>query len=415
MCLVNERVLLSGATLVLPDRLTSGHTLVIEQGRIVDLVAEPIAPRPGDVRFVLPGHFVAPGFIDVHVHGVGGHDVLDGAAALATIAARLPQHGVSAFCPTSIACPPDVLAGFLGGVSAIRAARRPVDARVLGAHLESNFINPEYRGAQPLACLRTPDQSALDSDDPVPGHYGAADILEVMDRHRPDVGIVTLAPELPGGLTLIRRLVAAGVRVSLGHSAASHDIAQHAIAAGASHATHLFNRMPPMTHREPGLAGAILASDAVAAELICDGHHIHPAVIHMTIAAKGVSRVMAITDGTAGSGLPVGTRTRLGDQTITVAEVARLDDGTSAGSVATMDAVFRYLVASCGIDVCDAAQLCATTPARELGLVGYGAIAKGGAADLVVLDGRFSVVQTWIGGILAWCGTSTRPEPSPTA
>jgi N-acetylglucosamine-6-phosphate deacetylase len=412
---VTERVFLSGASLVLPDRVTSGHTLVLEHGRIVDLVADPIVPRPNDVRFVLPGHFIAPGFIDVHVHGLGGHDVLDGAAALATVAAMLPRHGVSAFCPTSVACSPSVLQGFLGAVSAIRAARRPVDSRVLGAHLESNFINPEYRGAQSLACLRVPDEVPLDSGDPIRGDYGAADILEVMDRHRPDVGIVTLAPELSGGLDLIRRLVAAGVRVSLGHSAATYEIAEHAIAAGAAHATHLFNRMPPITHREPGLAGAILANDAVAAELVCDGHHVHPAVLHMAIAAKGVSRVMAITDGTAGSGLPVGTRTRLGDQMITVANVARLDDGTTAGSVATMDQVFRYLVASCGIDVCDAAQLCATTPARELGLVGYGAIAKGAAADLVVLDARFSVVQTWIGGVLAWCGTSTRPEPSPTA
>jgi len=412
---VTERVFLSGASLVLPDRITTGHTLVLEHGRIVDIVAESSGSRPSDVRFALPGHFVAPGFIDVHVHGLGGHDVLDGAAALATMAAMLPRHGVSAFCPTSVACSPEILAGFLGTVSTLRTMRRPVDARVLGAHLESNFINPEYRGAQPLACLRVPDAPPLDTGDPVRGEYNAADILEVIDRHRPDVGIVTLAPELPGSLALIRRLAAAGVRVSLGHSAASFDIAEDAIAAGARHATHLFNRMPPMTHRAPGLAGAILASEAVAAELICDGHHVHPAFLHMAIAAKGVARVMAITDGTAGAGLPVGTRTRLGDQTITVAEVARLDDGTSAGSVATMDAVFRYLVGACGIDICDAVQMCATTPARELGLVGYGAITRGAAADLVVLDARLAVVQTWIGGVLAWCGTSTRPEPSPTA
>jgi N-acetylglucosamine-6-phosphate deacetylase len=200
--------------------------------------------------------------------------------------------------------------------------------------------------------------------------------------------------------------------VSLGHSAATFDMAEEAIAAGACHATHLFNRMPPMTHRDPGLAGAILASDAVAAELIADGHHVHPAFLQMAIAAKGVAHVMAITDGTAGAGLPLGSRTRLGGRAITVADVARLDDGTSAGSVATMDAVFRHLVGVCGIDICDAAQLCATTPARELRLVGFGAIAPGAAADLVVMDASLNVVQTWIGGVLAWCGTSTHPEPS---
>jgi N-acetylglucosamine-6-phosphate deacetylase len=288
---------------------------------------------------------------------------------------------------------------------------------VLGAHLESNFINPEYRGAQPALCLRVPDDAAPDdrhARDAGDAGFSAADIIAVLDEHRPDIGIVTLAPELPGGVALTERLARSGMRVSLGHSAASFELAEEAIAAGARHATHLFNRMPPMTHRKPGLAGAVLASEAVAAELICDGQHVHPSFLQMAIAAKGVSRVMAITDGTAGSGLPFGSRTRLGDQRITVAEVARLDDGTSAGSVATMDSVLRYLVGNCGIDICDAAQLCATTPARELGLVGHGAIARGAAADLVVLDARLGVAQTWIGGVLAWCGTSAGPEPSPS-
>lgn len=408
---MSDRVFLSGASLVMPGRITTGHTLVLEGGRIVDLVADPRRGTPSDVHFHVPGHFVMPGFIDVHVHGIGGHDVQDGAEGLAAVAALLPRHGVTAFCPTSIACPPDVLSGFLSNVQALRTFRRPVDARVLGAHIESNFINTEYRGAQPAACLRVPDAAAADPPG-ASGDFSAADVTAVLDLHRPDVGIFTLAPELPGGLALIRRFSGSGVRVSLGHSAANFDIAEEAIAAGACHATHLFNRMPPMTHRDPGLAGAILASDAVAAELIADGHHVHPAFLQMAIAAKGVAHVMAITDGTAGAGLPLGSRTRLGGRAITVADVARLDDGTSAGSVATMDAVFRHLVGVCGIDICDAAQLCATTPARELGLVGFGAIAPGAAADLVVLDANLNVAQTWIAGVLAWCGTSTHPEPS---
>jgi N-acetylglucosamine-6-phosphate deacetylase len=159
----------------------------------------------------------------------------------------------------------------------------------------------------------------------------------------------------------------------------------------------------------------VLANDAVAAEIIADGHHVHPVFIQMAIAAKGVSRVMAISDGTAGSGLPVGSRATLGGRPITVGEVARLDDGTAAGSVATLDGVFRHLVGRCGVDICDAAHLCATTPARELGLRGYGAIVPGAVADLAVLDGRLSIVQTWIGGVLAWCGTSDRPDPSTSA
>lgn len=412
---MSERVFLAGASLVLPDRIATGRTLVIEDGRITDLADRPHIVAPTDVRFDLPGHFIVPGFIDVHVHGACGHDALDGAEALAAMAAQLPRYGITAFCPTSVACPPDVLAGFLGTVETLRAARRPVDARVLGAHLESNFVNPAYRGAQPADCLRVPVAIEPGEIDAKEGEFSAADIISVLDQHRPDVGIVTLAPELPGGQDLTRRLVASGVRVALGHSAATFEEADNAIAAGACHATHLFNRMPPMTHREPGLAGAVLASDAVAAELIADGHHVHRAFLQLAIAAKGVSRVMAITDGTAGSGLPAGTRTRLGGRRITVGEVARLDDGTTAGSVATMDGVFRHLVGRCGIDICDAAQMCATTPARELGLRGHGAIAPGAVADLVVLDARLGVAQTWIAGVLAWCGTSDRPAPSSSA
>lgn len=408
---MSERVFLSGASLVLPERIAGGRALVLEGGRIVDIApAAATAPAPHDVRFDLPGHFILPGFIDVHIHGLEGHDVLDGAEGLARVAAGLPRYGVTAFCPTSVACAPETLSDLLGNISAIRRARRPIDARVLPAHLESNFINPDYRGAQPAECLRRPDASP--SPDVDESEYSATDVLTAIDMHRPDVGILTLAPELPGALPLVRALTESGVRVSLGHSAASYEEAEAAIEAGACHATHLFNRMPPMTHRTPGLAGAVLTRESVAAEIIGDGHHVHPSFVQLAIGAKGVSRVMAITDATAGAGLPVGSHASLGGRRITVNEVARLDDGTTAGSVATMDAVFRFLVSRCGIDMCLAAQLCSTTAARELRLAGHGAIAPGAVADLVVLDMNLRVVQTWIAGVLAWCGTSPPPASS---
>jgi N-acetylglucosamine-6-phosphate deacetylase len=404
-----RRVFLSGADVVLPDRIERDRTLVLEDGRIVELTAGPRDVGAHEQRVHLPDCVILPGFIDVHVHGVAGHDVQDGPAALGEVAVALPRYGVTAFSPTSIACPPATLDAFLRAVSAARQHRGPRQARVLPAHLESNFISPEYAGAQPAACLRTPASALRErgtaraagrADD-----YSGADIRGVIDRHRPDVGIVTLAPELEGGLELVTRLAQGGVAVSMGHSGASFDVAQAAIAAGASQATHLFNRMPAMSHRDPGLAGAVLASDDVAAEVICDGHHVHPAFVRMAVAAKRPARIMAITDGTAGSGLPPGTRTQLGGRPITVAEVARLDDGTMAGSVATMDRVFSCLVGACGIGIREAAEMCATTPARQLGLVGHGIIAAGQVADLVVLDSRFRVVQTWIAGDLAWSGT----------
>jgi N-acetylglucosamine-6-phosphate deacetylase len=404
---VTSRLLLSGAALVLPDRIATGHTLVIEGGRIADIVTGPRQIGAGERRIDLDGRTIVPGFVDVHVHGAAGIDVLDGPGAVSRVAALLPRWGVTAFCPTSIACAPEALAGFLADVARARGGREPFQARVLGAHLESNFINPEYRGAQPLACLRTP---RLDGDgDGAPGPataareaFSARDILGVVDHHRADVGIVTMAPELPGGTELVRALAAAGVRVSLGHSAATFDEAQGAIAAGARHATHLFNRMPPMTHREPGLAGAVLASEDVAAELICDGHHVHPAFMRMAVAAKRPARIMAITDGTAGSGLPQGARAHLGGRPIVVREVARLDDGTMAGSVATMDRVFGCLVSQVGVDLRSAVEMCATTPAREMGMVGHGVLGPGAVADFVVLDPTLAVVETWIAGTRAW-------------
>jgi N-acetylglucosamine-6-phosphate deacetylase len=269
---------------------------------------------------------------------------------------------------------------------------------VLPAHLESNFINPEYAGAQPTRCLRVPTEDSR--GDP---EFTAVDILREIERAAPDVGIVTVAPELDGGLELVRWLAARIPRVSLGHSAATYDQALEAIGAGARHATHLFNRMPPLGHRSPGLAGAVLQSDDIAAEVICDCVHVHPAMIRTAIAAKRPSRVFAITDATAVAGLPVGSRARLGGQTIVAGEgTALLDNGTIAGSTLTMERAFQLLVGRIGLSLVDAATLCSTTPARELGLVGHGVLAAEAVADLVILDSMFSVVQTYIAGQLVY-------------
>lgn len=392
----SPRTIVSGASLVLPDRVAADLSLVIEGTRIVDF-AQGLRPvNDGDRHVAVDGGFIVPGFVDVHVHGAGGVDVLDGPDAVAKVAGLLPQWGVTAFCPTSTACSPDDLEVFLRSVSDARCAPTPGSARVLPAHLESNFISAEYRGAQPLSSLRLPSELSAAATE---GVFSARDVLAVIDRHRADVGIITIAPELEGAGALMRSLAAAGVRVSLGHSGATFAEAQAGIDAGARHATHLFNRMRPMTHREPGLVGAVLATEAIAAELICDGHHVHAAAVRIALAAKSPARVLAITDGTAGSGLPSGSRTRLGGQTILVGDdVARLEDGTTAGSVATMARAFGWLVAECGLDLVTAAHLCSTTAARELGLTGLGVLTPGALADFVVLDRSLRVVECWVNG-----------------
>ena len=385
-------IVLSKGDVVLPDRVLSEGTITIDAGRIAG-----IEQRRVDVERATTidatDCYVVPGFIDVHVHGVEGYDTLDGGDAVAQIAARLPRYGVTAFCPTTVACPPDELGAFLQQVRDARVTPASGGARVLPAHLESNFISPEFRGAQPASCLRVPGAAPQD------GAYAAREVLDAIAASRPDVGIVTLAPELPGGLELVASLVASGHRVSLGHSGADFDTAIAAIEAGARHATHLFNRMTPITHRAPGLAGAVLAREDIAAELICDGYHVHPAMCRLAMAAKGAQGVMAITDGTGASGLPVGSFARLGGQRIqSRGEAAFLEEGTLAGSTLTMDRAFRTIVTTFGGSIVEAATMCSTTPARELGLTGFGVIAVGAVADVVVLDRGFRVVRAFIAG-----------------
>jgi N-acetylglucosamine-6-phosphate deacetylase len=386
-------IVLAGGDVILPDRIVSAGSVLIDEGRIVAIDPRARVEPAGGTIVDAREHYVVPGFIDVHVHGLLGVDTLDGGDAIQSIAGTLPRFGVTAFCPTTIACAPGDLRMMLAAVRDARVAPRQGSARVLPAHLESNFINPEYRGAQPLECIRTMPGRATD------GTFTGLEILDVLDAHRPDVGIVTVAPEMIGGLELVARLAGSGHRVSIGHSGATFDEANAAIDAGVRQATHLFNRMTPMSHRAPGVAGAALAREEVCAELICDGHHVHPAVCRVAIATKGTSGVMAITDGTAGAGLNVGQTARIGGRTITVRkEAAFLDDGTLAGSTLTMDRVFRTIVTQFGLTVVDAARLCATTPARELNLTGFGVIADGAIADLAVLDRGFRVVRTFIAG-----------------
>lgn len=388
-------IVLSGGDIVLPDRVLRGGTVVVDGDRIADILPRP-QPAGSDRHLDLHGHIVVPGFIDVHVHGVAGVDVFDDSRAVAEMARRFPRHGVTAFCPTSLACTPGQLGMMLTAVRIARAAADPVSARVLRAHLESNFINPDFCGAQPIGCLRTPAQPARADGQQA---FSGRDILDVIATYRADVGIVTLAPEIAGGLDLVRMLTSAGHRVSLGHSGADFETATAAIEAGARHATHLFNRMPPLGHRAPGLAGAVLGREEVAAELIFDGYHVHPAMGRLTIAAKGVAGVMAISDGTAGSGLPIGSVARLGGRPIQVREhAAVLDDGTLAGSTLTLDGAFRMIVGRLGCSVVDAAAMCSTTPARQLGLTGLGLIAEGALGDLVVLDRDLRVRRTFIDG-----------------
>jgi N-acetylglucosamine-6-phosphate deacetylase len=378
-----SRTVFRGGDVVLPDRLAKRHSLIVESDRVAGIVAGEPTVAAGDRVVDVSECVVVPGFVDVHVHGVAGHDVLDGAGAVERVSGILPRFGVTAFCPTSVACSAASLDVLLAEVAQRRAVVGP-SARVVGAHLESSFLNPDFRGAQPAEWLRRPAD----------GH----EVLAVIDRYRDAVAIVTLAPEIEGGQALIRELVRKGIHVSLGHSGATWGEAQTAFDSGAARITHLFNRMRPMAHRDPGLVGAALARENVVVELISDGHHIHQAIMRTVWAAKGAARVIAVTDGTAGSGLPSGSITTLGGRSLRVDTVARLDDGTIAGSVATMDQVFARWVNDVGVGLVDAAAMCATTPAADLRRGDLGQLVPGAQADCVVLDRHLRVRETWIAG-----------------
>ena len=201
-------IVLAGGDIVLPDRILTNAALVIDEGRIAAIETTRSVPSGASIVDVRDG-FIVPGFIDVHVHGIEGHDTLDGGDAIASIASRLPRYGVTAFCPTTVACDPAGLRAVLDQVGRARMGRPRGSARVLPAHLESNFINPDYNGAQPRACLRLPN------DESGEGQFTGRDILATIESGRADVGIITIAPELPGTLELVPVLVRAGHRVSL--------------------------------------------------------------------------------------------------------------------------------------------------------------------------------------------------------
>jgi N-acetylglucosamine-6-phosphate deacetylase len=395
-------LILDGAHVVLPDRILSPGRIVIDGDRIVDV-------GPGKEGGSFAGRWIVPGFIDVHVHGVNGVDVLAGPDSVAAVAAHLPKFGCTSFTPTTFACPPAALEMLARAIEAAMAAPAAESARVLPAHLESNFMAPDYRGAQPLSALTLPPGAPADMATPgTATDFAAEDILAVIDAHRRAIGVVTLAPELPEALTLTRDLVAHGHGVSLGHSGATLEEARAGIEAGARRATHLFNRMPPLTHRAPGLIGAVLDDDRVDVELVCDGYHVHPVVMRAAIRAKRPERVMAITDGLAGAGLPEGSRFEVGGRGVTVREQACfLDDGTLAGSRLTMNRVFANLVEMVGLTPLEAAMMTATVQARSLGLTDRGRIAEGLLADLAVLDDGWRVRQTLMGGMVVFADDIT--------
>jgi N-acetylglucosamine-6-phosphate deacetylase len=377
--------LLLRGRVITPARDFAEGSVLVENGRVtwvrpgrIDVAGVELIDRPGQV--------IAPGFIDLQVNGFAGNDAAAGTASISAIAAALPRTGVTAFLPTMITARLDCMANFVTSVEAARRAAGPESARILGAHLEGPFLDPRKRGAHDADLMVDPTEANLDA---------------LLAGGLPT--LVTLAPETLGAVAAIRRLVALGVTVSAGHSSAGLKEAKAGLAAGIGFGTHLFNAMSGLDHHSPGLAAALLDDRDVVTGLIADGHHVDPVLLAIAIRLKGPDRMALTTDQTAAAGMPPG-RYQLGDRAVVSdGETVRLEDGTLAGSVATMDRMVNLVARLDGVGLRAAVQMATSTPATVIGRGrGLGRIRAGGPADLTVLDGDGQVQMTLIGGRVAF-------------
>ncbi len=331
---------------------------------------------PGD----LGGLTVLPGRIDLQVNGAYGHDLTADPATVWAVGERLPATGVTAFLPTLVSPAPDVVARAIE----VLAAGPPDGWRgavPLGWHVEGPFLDPAHRGTHPADAIRDVDLDLLETW-AASGH----------------VRLVTLAPERPGGLEAVALLAGRGVVVSAGHSGATYEQAMAAFDAGATFATHLFNAMPPLHHRDPGLPGAALDRPDVTVGLIADGLHLHPATLRLVHRAAGPDRIALVTDAMAAAGLGPGTY-RLGDLEVTMGPSGpRNPDGGLAGGGATLDEVAAVWRAATGADHLATSTVTATTPARLLGDPSRGHLRDGARGDVLALAADGTVVVTAVDG-----------------
>ena len=364
--------------------VTDAEAVVCQNGLISMVGPLAALALPADSITVEVGDGVlTPGLLDIQLNGGFGHDFTKEPSSIWDVGARLPAYGVTAFVPTVVTSGADPRTQMLDAISAGPPAGYK-GAQVIGAHFEGPFISPKASGAHDTSFLRLPAEADED--------------VQMWSRDR-GVALVTLAPELPGALDLTRSLVSRGVVVSNGHSAATFEEGRAGVEAGARYATHLFNAMPVLGHREPGLAGAVLSDPRVTVGLIPDGIHVHPSVVGLVAAAIGLGRLSIVTDATAGLGMEPG-RYSLGGREVSVdgTSVRLVDGGALAGSALTADRALRSLVAISGWAPLEAARTMTRVPAQLLGLQDRGEIRVGARADFTLFTRDLQVAATYIGG-----------------
>ncbi|HEX4311380.1 MAG TPA: N-acetylglucosamine-6-phosphate deacetylase [Acidobacteriaceae bacterium] len=379
------RTVLTANRLYTPDQVVERPVVVIEDGIIIDVSSQTHTAVPEGRHVELPESTLIPALFDVHIHGSGGHDVMEATeSALNHIGLFLAKRGVGAYCATTVTAPLDALLRALNGIA--KLMQTPLDgARVVGIHLEGPFLAPHKRGAHAESQLLAPSIALFDR------LWAAAE---------GNIRVMTIAPELPSAEETIAHATKLGVRVSLGHSDANGDAARAGVIAGAVSATHTFNAMRRFDHRDPGLLGEVLGNDRLFAEIICDGQHVDPAVVRLFWKAKGVDRAILMTDAMAGTGMPDGAY-RLGEMEVRVKNGrCVIGNDTLAGSTLTLDRALLNFAQFTGASFTDTLTLATRNPARMTGLDDeIGSVAPGRSADLAVLSNRSGIIGTILRGV----------------
>lgn len=377
------KTLYAGAVVYAPEGPIKDAGLLLDGNGVIEAVGGSIGEAVGGVRVIdCAGLSILPGFIDVHVHGGGGYQMMDAAyESLDGMSRFHARHGTTSFLATTGTASHERIRAALH--NAARGRRLGLSgAELLGVHLEGPYIDFKRSGAQDKTHIRPPD---------------IAELRQYIDDSDDSIRLVTLAPELPGGLEAVTWLTAKGIAVSIGHSDATYEQVVEAVRCGATHTTHHFNGMSPLHHREPGVAGAGLMLDGLTAELICDGVHVHPAVVKLLVDVKGPDRVCMVTDAVYCAGLPDGD---YGHKTMIGGEVYLKDRSSLAGSSLTTAKALVNMMAYTGYAPEKLLPMLTEVPARQIGVSDRkGSLAAGKDADFVIVDSSWQVRATYVRGV----------------